>query len=43
MLGDGWGAAEASVGYASPSHFNRDFKEYFGASPHAYVKRFRAS
>lgn len=45
MLSEGLGAAEAgaSVGYASPSQFNRDFKSYFGASPRAYVERFRAT
>lgn len=43
MLGEGLGAAEAgvSVGYASPSHFTRDFKGHFGAPPGAYLSRFR--
>ncbi|NVB36355.1 AraC family transcriptional regulator [Pseudenhygromyxa sp. WMMC2535] len=43
MLGEGLGAAEAgaSVGYASPSHFTRDFKSQFGAPPGTYVRRFR--
>ena len=43
MLGDGLGAAEAgsTVGYASPSHFTRDFKSHFGAPPGAYLSRFR--
>ena len=43
MLGEGLGAAEAgtAVGYASASHFARDFKGYFGEPPGAYVQRFR--
>jgi len=43
MLGEGLGAAEAgvSVGYASASHFTRDFKGHFGAPPGAYLSRFR--
>ncbi len=43
MLGEGLGAAEAgvSVGYASPSHFTRDFKGHFGAPPATYLSRFR--
>lgn len=45
MLGDGLGAAEAGaqVGYASASHFTRDFKSYFGAPPASYVQQFRAA
>jgi len=44
MLGEGLGVAEAgaSVGYASPSHFTRDFKQQFGDPPGLYVQRFRA-
>lgn len=44
MLGAQASAAEAAatVGYASPSHFTRDFKAHFGASPGAYSARFRA-
>ena len=44
MLGEGLGAAEAaaSVGYASPSHFTRDFKHEFGAPPAAYAAQLRA-
>jgi len=43
MLADGLGAAEAAVqvGYASTSHFNRDFKRHFGAPPGAYVTLLR--
>ncbi|MBV1859256.1 MAG: AraC family transcriptional regulator [Nannocystaceae bacterium] len=43
MLGEGLGAAEAgvSVGYASPSHFTRDFKGHFGDPPATYLSRFR--
>lgn len=43
MLGDGLGVAEAGaeVGYASASHFTRDFKGRFGQAPGAYVRRFR--
>lgn len=44
MLGEGLGVAEAgaTVGYASASHFTRDFKQQFGAAPGVYNKRFRA-
>ena len=35
------GQAAASVGYEGASHFARDFKQSFGASPAAYVRRFR--
>lgn len=44
MLGEGMGAAEAAnaVGYASASHFTRDFKGYFGEPPLTYVQRLRA-
>ncbi|MEL6186887.1 MAG: AraC family transcriptional regulator [Myxococcota bacterium] len=45
MVGEGFGAAEAasSLGYASPSHFTRDFKGYFGSPPATYVQRFRGA
>lgn len=45
MIGEGLGAAEAGtqVGYASASHFTRDFKSYFGSPPAAYVQQFRAA
>lgn len=44
MLRDGLGASEAAlaVGYASPSHFTRDFKARYGASPAAYARDLRA-
>lgn len=44
MVRDGLGAAEAAleVGYASPSHFTRDFKAHFGAPPGAYAREMRA-
>jgi AraC-like DNA-binding protein len=43
MLGQRVRAGEAAnqVGYESTSHFNRDFKQAFGASPGQYVKRVR--
>lgn len=37
------GDAAAQVGYESTSHFTRDFKHAFGASPGEYVKRVRES
>lgn len=42
MVDEGLGAAEAGlrVGYASASHFSRDFRGFFGASPAAYARRF---
>ncbi|MEZ4445863.1 MAG: helix-turn-helix transcriptional regulator [Polyangiaceae bacterium] len=42
LIVDGRAAAEVAeeVGYASPSHFSRDFKSAFGAPPRAYVQRF---
>lgn len=33
--------ASHAVGYESASHFNRDFKAYFGLAPGAYQKRLR--
>jgi AraC-like DNA-binding protein len=33
--------AAEHVGYESQSHFSRDFKSYFGATPAAYARRFR--
>ncbi len=44
MVRDGRGAAEAAlaVGYASPSHFTRDFKAHYGAPPAAYAREIRA-
>ncbi|MEZ4234919.1 MAG: AraC family transcriptional regulator [Myxococcota bacterium] len=43
MLRDGLRASEAAaeVGYASPSHFTRDFKSHFGSSPAAYTRELR--
>jgi AraC-like DNA-binding protein len=43
MLGQRVRAGDAAnqVGYESTSHFNRDFKQAFGASPGEYVKRVR--
>ncbi len=43
MVRDGMGAAEAAleVGYASPSHFTRDFKAHYGAPPAAYAREMR--
>jgi AraC-like DNA-binding protein len=43
MIRDGLGAAEAAgeVGYASASHFARDFKACFGAPPAAYARELR--
>jgi len=43
LVGDGLRVSEAAgrVGYESVSHFTRDFKGYFGASPADYVRRFR--
>lgn len=43
MLRDGLRASEAAmeVGYASPSHFTRDFKSQFGATPAAYARELR--
>lgn len=43
MLRDGLRASEAAieVGYASPSHFTRDFKSHFGATPAAYARELR--
>jgi len=45
LIGSGARArqAVASVGYESASHFARDFKQSFGASPAAYVRRFRSA
>lgn len=44
MVRDGLGASEAAlaVGYASPSHFTRDFKSQYGATPAAYARELRA-
>src|SRR5262249_50858534 len=43
LLSDGLrvGEAAARVGYESVSHFVRDFKAYFGASPATYTRRYR--
>jgi len=43
MLAGGLRAGEAAarIGYESASHFARDFKAIFGASPAAYVQRWR--
>ena len=43
LVVDGLGAAEVAsrVGYASPSHFARDFKSYFGAPPGTYAAQMR--
>ena len=43
MLQEGCGAAEAAhrVGYGSPSHFSREFRRLFGASPSEEVSRWR--
>jgi AraC-like DNA-binding protein len=43
MLQEGCGAAEAAhrVGYGSPSHFSREFRRMFGASPSEEVSRWR--
>jgi AraC-like DNA-binding protein len=35
------GDAATQVGYESTSHFTRDFKQAYGASPGEYVKRVR--
>lgn len=35
------GEAADRVGYASASHFTRDFKSYFGVPPAAYARRLR--
>lgn len=45
LIGERLGAAEAGlrVGYASPSHFARDFKNYFGAPPSTYAARLQVS
>lgn len=44
LLSDGARIAEvaAHVGYESPSHFTRDFKHHYGATPADYVRRLRA-
>jgi AraC-like DNA-binding protein len=43
MLGQSVRAGDAAiqVGYESPSHFTRDFKQAFGSAPAQYVRRFR--
>ena len=43
MLRDGLRASEAAVevGYQSPSHFTRDFKSHFGATPAAYARELK--
>lgn len=43
MVRDGLGASEAAlaVGYASASHFSRDFKTRYGATPAAYARDIR--
>lgn len=42
LLTDGSGASEVAtrVGYASPSHFSRDFKRHFGVAPASYARAF---
>jgi AraC-like DNA-binding protein len=42
LLADGLSAAEVArgVGYASASHFTRDFKRQFGLSPSSYARAF---
>ena len=35
------GEAAAQIGYASVSHFSRDFKQTFGTTPAEYVRRYR--
>lgn len=44
MVRDGLRASEVAeqVGYASASHFTRDFKSHYGATPAAYVRELRA-
>lgn len=44
MLRDGLSASEAAaqVGYASASHFSRDFRSHYGAPPAAYARELRA-
>jgi AraC-like DNA-binding protein len=43
MLGQSVRAGDAAVrvGYESPSHFTRDFKQAFGSAPAEYVRRLR--
>jgi AraC-like DNA-binding protein len=43
MLGQSMRAGDAAlqVGYESPSHFTRDFKQAFGSAPGQYVRRLR--
>ncbi|WP_394846457.1 AraC family transcriptional regulator [Pendulispora brunnea] len=43
MVGEGLRVSEAAVrvGYESTSHFTRDFRRLFGASPGEYARRFR--
>jgi AraC-like DNA-binding protein len=43
LIASGLRVAEAAsrVGYESPSHFTRDFRKQFGATPVEYVRRFR--
>ncbi len=43
LLSDGLRVSEvaARVGYESASHFTRDFKSYFGATPADYLRRLR--
>jgi AraC-like DNA-binding protein len=41
MLGDGTttvGEVAKAVGYASPSHFSREFRRRFGSPPRAYAQ-----
>jgi AraC-like DNA-binding protein len=42
LLTDGSAASEVAsrVGYASPSHFSRDFKRHFGFAPASYARAF---
>jgi AraC-like DNA-binding protein len=44
MLGEGARPSEAAAraGFESASHFSREFKRLFGATPAEYARRFRA-
>jgi AraC-like DNA-binding protein len=45
LIQEGLRPAEVAgkVGYASPTHFHRDFKQRFELPPAAYCKQFRGS
>jgi AraC-like DNA-binding protein len=45
LLSDGLRIGEVAtrVGYESASHFTRDFKSYFGATPAEYLRRLRSA